>query len=100
LVFFIDGSAVTTSTRIILFTVLISYLTTRFASSILTALFKPRIEVGSDQAFIELCTSNVFQAIEGVLVGVILDETEATGRLLKSVQTHDDALDLTTSEAD
>ena len=75
-------------------TILVSNLTTRLASAVLPSLLKARVQVGADDALVQLGASNVLHAVEGVLVGVVLDEAEAAGRLVEPVQPHDEPLDL------
>jgi hypothetical protein len=87
--------AVSTSSRIILVPVLISNLATTLTTAILPALGKSLIQIRPDNALVELGAANVLHAVERVLVCVVLDEAEATGRLLKAVKAHDEALDLT-----
>lgn len=94
IIVFLDGSAVTSSARVKLFTVLISDLTTALSTTILPALVEALIEIGTDDALVELCAANVLEAVESVLVSVVLDKAETTGSLLETVKTHDQALDL------
>lgn len=61
---------------------------------ILPALGKALVEISSDDTLIQLGAANVLHAVERVLVGVVLDEAEATGCLLESIETHHEALDL------
>lgn len=85
----LDGPAKPTSTLVKVVAVLISYLATRFATAILATLLEPGVQVGADDALVELGAADVLHAIEGILVRVILDKTESARGLLKSVQTHD-----------
>lgn len=94
IVVFLDGSAVTSSSGVKLFTVFISDLTTALSTTVLSALVEALVQIGTDDALVELCAANVLEAVESVLVGVVLDETEAAGSLLETVKTHDQALDL------
>ena len=61
---------------------------------ILSTLRKALVEIGTNYALVELGASNVLHAVEGVLVSVVLDKAEAARRLLKAIETHDQALDL------
>lgn len=62
---------------------------------ILSTLCKTLVEIGTDDALVELGASNIFHAIERVLVSVVFDEAEAARRLLEAIKTHNQALDLT-----
>jgi hypothetical protein len=55
---------------------------------VLTTLFKSRIQIGSDDSLVQLGTSNVFQAIESILVGVVFDKAESAGGLVETIQAH------------
>jgi hypothetical protein len=87
--------SIPTPSRIILIPVLIPNLPTTLTPSILPALGKALVQIRADNALIELGAANVLHAVERVLVCVVLDKAEATGRLLEAVQPHDEALDLT-----
>lgn len=97
LISFSNSSTVATSTRIVLFPVLVSDLATRFASAILSPFLEARIEIGSNETFVQLGTTNVLQTVECVLMCVIFDEAEATGSLLEAIEAHDDSFNLTAS---
>lgn len=90
----VDGASITAATRIILVAVLVADLASGLSTAILPALGKALVEIGADDAFVELCAANVLHAVEGVLVGVVLDEAEAAGSLLEAVEAHDEALNL------
>ena len=66
----------------------------RLASPVLSALLKTRVEICSDDSLVQLCAANVLHAVESILMGVILDEAEATGGLLEAIEAHNEALDL------
>lgn len=93
IVVFFDGSAVASSARIKLFTVLISDLTTALSTTVLSALVEALVQIGTDDALVELCAANVLEAVQSVLVGVVFDKAEATRGLLETIKTHDQALD-------
>ena len=93
IVVFLDGSAVASSARIKLLTVLVSDLTTALSTTVLSALVEALVKIGTDDALVELCAANVLQAVESVLVGVVLDKAETARGLLEAVQAHDQALD-------
>lgn len=65
---------------------------------ILPALNKPRIQVCADYPLIQLGTSNVLEAVQRVLVRVILDKAESAGRFGVSVKAHHESLYFSTSE--
>ena len=94
IVVFLDGSAVASSARVKLFTVLVSDLTTALSATVLSTLVEALIQIGTDNTLVELCAANVLQAIEGVLMGVVLDKAETARCLLETVKAHDQALDL------
>ena len=92
---FIDCAAITSPTRVILFSMLVSDLATRLASSILSTFQEAGIEIGSDQTLVELGTSNVLQAVQRILVCIVFDEAEAAGGFLESVEAHNNPFDFT-----
>jgi hypothetical protein len=94
LVVLIDRPSVTSPSRVILGPVLIAHLPTALAPSILPALRKALIQVGADDALVQLRAANVLHAVQRILVGVVLDEAESARRLLEAVEAHDQALDL------
>jgi len=57
---FIDGTTIASTTRIILFSMLVSDLTTGLSSTKLSTLEEARIQIGPHQTLIELGASNVF----------------------------------------
>lgn len=90
-----DGSSAKTSaTLIVVISVFISHLPTGFAPTVLAALFKTRIQVGSDDSLVELGATDILHAVESILVSVVLHEAETAGGLVKSIQSHDQTLDL------
>jgi hypothetical protein len=92
--FLIDVATKATSASIVFSSELVSDLTTRLPSAVLSAFLKARVKICSDDALVELCATDVLHAVEGVLMGVVFDEAEATGSLLESVKTHDKTLDI------
>jgi hypothetical protein len=60
----------------------------------LSTLVEALVEICTDDALVELCAANVLQAVESVLVGVVLDKAETAGGLLETIKAHDQALDL------
>lgn len=108
------GAAISTTARIVFFAVLITHLTARFASSAekvsnclpvaaigeedlpeLPSFLKSRVKVCPNDALVQLGSSNILQAIQRILVGIILDEAKAAGRFVESVEAHYKSLDLT-----
>lgn len=61
---------------------------------VLPALGKALVQVGADDALVQLGAADVLHAVQRILVRVVLDEAEAAGRLLEAVEAHDEALDL------
>lgn len=90
----LDRPAHSTTALVIVFAVLVADLATRLAATVLTALLEAWVKIGTDDALVELGATNVLHAVEGVLVGVVFHEAEATGRLVEPVEAHDEALDL------
>jgi hypothetical protein len=107
-------TAITTAAGVVFFTVLVTNLSSRFATSILyvshalaviipsvsvafrresipilTTLFKSGVQIGSNDSLIQLGASNVFQAVQGILVGVVFDKAESAGGLVEPVEAHD-----------
>lgn len=70
----------TTPTRVVLLPELVSHLTTVLASTELAALAVARVEVAPDHSLVELAARNVAHAGQSLVVRVVLDEAEATGR--------------------
>lgn len=93
--------------------VLVTNLSARLATPVLPVLEVARVEVGTDDAFVELCARDVAQRGDGMLVleepekeagwrGLgrerrrnALDKAEPARRLEIPVETHDDTLHLT-----
>ena len=90
----VNRPSVATSSRIELVSVLISYLPTRFASAVLSAFLESSVKIGSDDTFVEFGASNVFHAVQSLLVSAVFDETEAARGLLEPIQAHHESLDL------
>lgn len=63
---------------------------------ILSPFFESRIQVGPNYSLIKLSASDVFQAIQGILVTVVFDEAKATGSLVEPVESHDKPFNLAT----
>ena len=63
---------------------------------VLPTLCESLVEIGADDALVQLGASNILHAVKSVLVSVVFDEAESARRLLKSVEAHDKALDLAT----
>jgi hypothetical protein len=63
----------------------------------LSALSETFVQIGTNNALIQLRTANVLHAIERILAGVVLDEAEAAGCFLEAIEAHDQALDLAAS---
>lgn len=94
IVVLLDGSSIASTARVKLLAVLISDLASALAAAVLSALVEALVEVGTDDALVELRAANVLEAVEGVLVCVVLDKAEAAGGLLEAVEAHDQTLDL------
>lgn len=90
---FVHRTSITTSTRIILIAILIAHLSTTLSTAILSSLGKALVEIGANDALVQLRAANVLHAVECVLVRVVLDEAEAAGRFLEAVEAHYEALD-------
>lgn len=88
------GLSVASTARVILVPVLVSDLSSALSAPILPALSESLVEIGPDDALVELGAANVLHAVERILVGVVLDEAETAGRLLEAVEAHDKALNL------
>lgn len=84
----------TTTALVKVLAVFVADLSARLAASVLAALFEARVQVGADDAFVELRAANVLHTVKGVLVGKVFDKAEAAGGLVEAVQAHDQALDL------
>ena len=85
--------AVATSSRVVLVAVFVAHLASRLSSPVLPAFGEALIQVGTDDAFVEFGAANVFHAVQGVLVCVVLDKAEAARCLLEAIEAHDEALD-------
>ena len=92
-VVFLERPSVASATRIVLFPVLVSDLTTALASAVLPALDEALVQVGPDDALVELCAANIFETVQGIVVGVVLDKAEAAWSLLEAIEAHDQTLD-------
>lgn len=74
--------------------VFVSHLPARATPAVLPTLLEARVQVGADDALVQLGAADVLEAVERVLVGEVLDEAEAAGGLVEAVQPHDEPLDL------
>lgn len=99
-------ASVTTTTRIVLFSVFITDLATGFTSSVasqslvhckevvlgcipvLPTLLESGIEIRSNDSLIELSPSNVFQAIKRILMRIVLNKAKPARCLVVSVEPH------------
>lgn len=63
----------------------------------LTPFNEPLVEIRPNDPFVKFCTSNIFQAVQRILMCVIFHEAEAAWCLLKAVEAHDKSFNLTTS---
>jgi hypothetical protein len=84
----------TSSALVKVLAILVSYLTAGFTATILTALLETRVQIGADDALVQLSAANVLETVEGVLVCVVFDKTESAGRLAETVEAHDEPFDL------
>jgi len=82
------------SSRVELLTILIPHLSSTLTPPVLPALRKALVQITANDALVQLRAANVFQAVQRILVGVVLHEAEAAGRLGEAVQAHDEALQL------
>lgn len=90
----LQRSAQSTPALVKVLAVLISDLAAGPAPTVLPALLEARIQVCADDALVQLGAADVLEAVEGVLVGKVLDEAEAAWGLVEAVEPHDEALDL------
>lgn len=90
----LQRSAQPTPALVKVLAVLISDLAAGPAPTVLPALLEARVQVGADDALVQLGAADVLEAVEGVLVGKVLDEAEAAGGLVEAVEPHDEPLDL------
>ncbi len=67
------------------------------AIPILPAFLEARVQVGSDDALIQLGAANVLHAVQRVLMRVVFDEAESARRLVEAVEAHYQPLDLAAS---
>lgn len=65
---------------------------------VLPSLLESRVEICPDNSLVELGATNIFQAIQRILVRVVFDKAEAAGGFVVSVEAHNEALDLSASE--
>ena len=90
----INRTSVAASTCVKFISVLVSYLSARLPAAVLSALLKTSIKIGSDDTFVELGASNIFHAVECLLMRVVFDKAKSAGSLLETVQAHDKTFDL------
>lgn len=90
----LDGAAESAAALVEVVAVLVADLAARLAAAVLAALLEARVQVGADDALVQLGATDVLEAVQRVLVRVVLDEAEAARRLVKAVQAHDQPLDL------
>lgn len=74
--------------------VLVSDLPTRATPAVLPAFLEAWVQVGADDALVQLGAADVLEAVERVLVGKVLDEAEAARGLVEPIQPHYESLDL------
>lgn len=55
---------------------------------VLPTLLEARIQIRPDNSLIQLCAANVFQTVQRILMGVVLDEAKSAGGLVVPIQTH------------
>lgn len=65
---------------------------------ILTTFLESRVQVGTNNPFVEFCASDVFETVQRILVSVVFDEAEAARCLLESVKSHHEAFNLAASK--
>lgn len=86
--------AVAAPSDVVVCAVLVAHLPARLATSVLASLHKAGVPVRADDPVVQPRAVHEPHAVLRVLPGVVLDEAEATRRLLELVQAHDDALDV------
>ncbi|TKW54037.1 hypothetical protein CTA1_8078 [Colletotrichum tanaceti] len=92
----LDRPAQAAAPLVVVLAVLVAHLASALATAILPPLLEAGVEVSTDDALVKLGATNVLHAVEGVLMSVVLDKTEAAGRLVEAVEAHDETLDLAT----
>lgn len=88
-------TAKTATTSIVIHPKLVPNLTPTPPPSELPAFHKPPIEINANRTVIDDRSIQVLHTVLCVLAGVVHHETEPAGRHLLLVQTHDDALHVT-----
>lgn len=106
--------AISTSSRIKFFAILVSHLATRLTAAfvrsaqgasphahgwtlpVLAAFTEALVQIGPDDTLVELGASDVLHAIESILMGVVFDEAETAWGFVEAIKAHDQTLDLTT----
>lgn len=83
---------VAASGRVVVLPVLVSHLSSRFAAAVLPPLLEAGVPVRPDDAVVQPRAVDEAHGVLGPCARVVLDEAEATGRLLDFVQADDDAL--------
>lgn len=93
---FLCQLAIAASPSIVVLPILISNLTPRPSTSILPALLKACIPVCANDPVIQTGSVYVPHSVLSICSRVVFHKTEATGRFLHLIQTHDDLLYITT----
>ena len=86
--------SITPSPRIKLLTILIPHLPATLPSPILPSLRKPFVQIRPYDPLIQFRAANIQQAVQRVLVRIVLDEAEAAWCFVEAVQAHDETFDL------
>jgi hypothetical protein len=56
---------------------------------VLPALREALVQIRTDDALVELGSTDIFHAVKSVLMCMVLDEAEAARSLLETIKTHD-----------
>lgn len=84
------------SSWVVVLPVLISHLSSRFATAILPPLLEAGVPVCPDDTVVQPCAINEAHGIFCACTGVVFYKAESAGCLLDFIQTNDDALDVST----
>ena len=95
-ILFLHHPPIPTTPRIKFLPILVSYLPTRPTSPILPTFAEALVQIGTNDALVQLGATDVFQTIQRVFMCVVFDETESTRRLAEPVESHNQPLDLPT----
>lgn len=87
--FLCDNFAITTTATVKVRSVFIANLSSCFSASVLSALDKSGVPIGSDDTVVQTRTVDVPHTIFSIRALVVLDETKPTGSLFVLVQAHD-----------